>query len=135
MQQLGSMLDSHPAPAHSDGDIARACVQACYECSVICTTCADACLAEEDVAAMVTCIRLNLDCSDVCEVTGRLFARPSARDAESLRLQLEACVAICRACGDECASHAQHMEHCRICADACRHCADACDRMRAALAA
>lgn len=135
MMQLESMLDSHPAPAHSDGDIARACVEACYECSAICATCADACLAEPAVADQVTCIRLNLDCSDICEVTGRLFARPSQRDAQALALQLEACAAICRACGDECASHASHMEHCRICAETCRRCADACDRMRSALAA
>lgn len=135
MQQLQSMLDSHPSPAHSDGDIARACVEACYECAAICASCADACLAEDDVAGMVTCIRLNLDCSDICEVTGRLFARPSSRDAEALRLQLEACAAMCRACGDECASHAQHSEHCRICSESCRRCAQACDRMIAALAA
>jgi hypothetical protein len=135
MDQLGPMLASHPAPAHSDGDVALACIQACYECAAVCATCADACLAEDDVAALVTCIRLNLDCSDVCELTGRLFVRPSGRDAPALELQLEACAAMCRACGDECASHAQHMEHCRICAECCRRCADSCDRMRGALVA
>lgn len=135
MKQLAAMLASHPAPAHSDGDIARACVEACYECSAICSTCADACLSEQNVEKQVLCIRLNLDCADVCAVTGRLFARPSERDAPALALQLEACAAMCRACGDECARHASHMEHCRICAESCRRCADACDRMRAALVA
>ena len=28
--------------------------------------------------------------------------------------------------GDECSSHAQHMEHCRICAASCRACEAAC---------
>lgn len=135
MKQLESMLASHPAPAHSDGDVARACVEACYECSAICATCADACMSEDNVGKQVLCIRLNLDCADVCEVTGRLFARPSERDARALELQLEACAAFCRACGDECARHAPHMEHCRICAESCRRCADACDRMRGALVA
>lgn len=135
MKQLESMLDSHPAPAHSDGDIARACVEACFECAAICTSCADACLAEDDVKHMVMCIRLNLDCADVCNLTGTLFARPSARDAQALALQLETCAAMCRACGDECARHGSMMEHCRICAESCRRCADACDRMRAALVA
>ena len=135
MQQLRTMLESHPSPAHSDGDVARACIEACYECAAICATCADACLAEENAGELVMCIRLNLDCADICEVTGRLFARPSARDAEALRLQLEACAAMCRACGDECSNHAKHMEHCRICAESCRRCAQACDRMIAALAA
>jgi hypothetical protein len=135
MQQLDAMLASHPSPAHSDGDIARACVEACLECSAVCASCADACLAEDDVAKQVTCIRLNLDCADICAVTARLFARPSERDAQTLRHQLEACAAICRACGAECAQHAQHMEHCRICAETCRRCAEACDRMKGALAA
>lgn len=135
MNQLQSMLASHPAPASSDGDVAQECVEACYECAAICASCADACLAEEEVAQLVACIRLNLDCADVCELTGRLFARPSRRDAPSLGLQLDACAAICRACGDECERHARHMEHCRICAEACRRCAEACDRMRDALVA
>ncbi|WP_240619307.1 four-helix bundle copper-binding protein [Blastococcus sp. TF02-8] len=39
---------------------------------------------------------------------------------------LEACAAACKACGDECAQHAEMHEHCRICADACRRCEQAC---------
>jgi hypothetical protein len=37
--------------------------------------CADACLGEQDVQMLVCCIRLNLDCADVCATTGRLLAR------------------------------------------------------------
>jgi hypothetical protein len=33
---------------------------------------------------------------------------------------LEACVAICKSCGDECERHAKVHEHCRVCAIACR---------------
>ena len=135
MNRVKSMLASHPHPAASDRDAAFECVQACLECAATCSTCADACLAEDDVKSQVQCIRLNLDCADICELTARLFARPSERDAPALRHQLEACAAICRACGDECASHAAHMEHCRICAESCRRCADACDRMKSALVA
>lgn len=136
MNSLGSMLSSHPHPAASDGGVAQECVEACLECSAICTSCADACLAEDTVQKLVQCIRLNLDCADICAVTAALFARPAnRRDARALGLQLEACAAICRACGDECAQHAGHMEHCRICVDACRRCAEACDRMREALVA
>ncbi len=85
---------------------------------------------------MRQCIRVCLDCADVCETTGRLIARPSARDADTLRLQLEACAEACRVCGEECARHgAAGMEHCRVCAEACRACADACEAMAAALVA
>jgi hypothetical protein len=134
MDHLDRMLETHPHPAHSDGDIASACIRACFDCVEACTTCADACLAEDDVQSMVACIRLDLDCADICGVTGRLIARPSPRDADVLRLQLQACAAICRACGDECEKHGRHgMEHCRVCADACRACAEACDAMAGAL--
>jgi Beta-lactamase len=39
---------------------------------------------------------------------------------------LEACVATCKSCGDECARHAAHYEHCRVCEQACRRCEQAC---------
>jgi hypothetical protein len=38
---------------------------------------------------------------------------------------LEACVAICKSCGDECERHARHHEHCRVCEQACRQFLDA----------
>jgi hypothetical protein len=135
MHRIEPMLASHPHPAGSDRDAAVECVEACLECAAICDSCADACLAESDVQSQVACIRLNIDCADICAVTARLFARPSGRDAAALRAQLDACFAICRACGDECARHAAHMEHCRICAECCRRCAEACERMKAALVA
>ena len=133
MSRLQRMLETHPDPAGSNGDEARRCIEACAECTQTCTVCADACLGEADVAQMVTCIRLNLDCADVCHVTGTLMTRPSHRDAPALRAQLQACVEICRACADECGRHGAHMEHCRVCAESCRACAQACEAMMAAL--
>ncbi|HSL69519.1 MAG TPA: four-helix bundle copper-binding protein [Longimicrobiales bacterium] len=133
MTRLTRMMESHPHPAGSNGEQARRCIEACAECAQTCTVCADACLAERNVQKMVNCIRLNLDCADVCHVTGTLMTRPSHRDAPALRAQLEACLEICRACADECDHHAPQMEHCRICAEACRACADACEQMMGAL--
>ena len=43
--------------------------------------------------------------------------------------QLQACAQACRSCGDECSSHAEMHEHCRICADACRRCEQACTQL------
>jgi hypothetical protein len=43
-----------------------------------CTGCSDACLAEPDVAELVRCIRLCLDCSDLCAVTARIVTRQIA---------------------------------------------------------
>jgi hypothetical protein len=133
MSKLHRMLESHPEPAGSNGAEAQRCIEACAECAQTCTVCADACLSEDDVAGMVNCIRLNLDCAEVCRVTGTLMTRPSHRDAPALRAQLQACIEMCRACAAECAGHGEHMEHCRICAEACTACAEACEAMAAAL--
>lgn len=135
MDRLRDMFRTHPAPASDAGDEAFALVAAASECAAVCTTCADACLEEDDPASLRVCIRNNLDCADICATTARLIARPGPQDVGALRAQLEACATMCRACADECASHGSMMEHCRICAEVCRACADACDRMKAALEA
>ena len=132
MDRLEAVLRTHPHPASEAGDEALACIRASAECAAACTACADACLSEERVEDLVRCIRLNLDCADICEVTGRVIARPSRRDEPTLEAVLDACATICRACADECESHAE-MEHCEFCAEACRVCAEACEKMVAAL--
>jgi uncharacterized membrane protein len=86
----------------------------------------DADLGEQNVAEMVRCIRLCLDCADVCTTTAAVMSRPADYDADVARPLLEACVAICRNCGDECERHARMHEHCRVCAEACRRCEQAC---------
>ena len=125
------MFETHPLPADTDGSITAACVEACFDCVQVCSVCADACLLEDE--DMRKCVRLNLDCADVCDTTGRLLARASHTDAAMLRAQVEACRLACKACGDECAKHAEHMEHCAVCAEACRRCEQACERMAAAI--
>jgi hypothetical protein len=133
MTSLKRLLETHPHPAGSNGDAARDCILACSECAQACTICADACLSEQaHLAMLVGCIRLNLDCADVCRVTAQLLTRPSHRDAPALQAQLEACIQICKACADECSKHTS-MSHCRICADVCRDCAKACEAMASAL--
>jgi hypothetical protein len=127
------MFATHPNPASEAGDEAFAMVVATAECMLVCITCADACLEEPDPASLTDCIRMNLDCAEICATTGRLLARPGTQDVDTLEAQLEACMAACRACAEECESHAEMMEHCRICAEACRACAEACDTMIGAI--
>jgi hypothetical protein len=81
---------------------------------------------------MVRCIRLNLDCANICEATGKILSRQTAFEPAMAQAILQACVAACRLCGDECERHAQAMEHCQICAEACRRCEQACQRLLAA---
>jgi hypothetical protein len=92
-----------------------------------CTACADACLAEQSVTDLRRCIRLNLDCADVCEATGRTLSRLTALDRADSRKLVDACADVCRRCAEECDRHAaMGMEHCWVCAEACRRCEEAC---------
>lgn len=133
MNQLERMFDTHPAPASNAGERAFAAATSASECALVCTTCADACLSED--SDMAHCVRLNLDCADICGAMARMLARPGHQDRETLELALETCVRACRACAEECERHADRMEHCRLCAEICRRCADACKEMTTALVA
>ena len=135
MKSIEAMLASHPQPSALDRAALLECLKACHDCAATCTVCADACLSEDQVQMLRRCIRLNLDCADICATTASVLARQTQPDPAVLRAQLQACAAACRSCGDECASHAQHHEHCRVCAESCRRCADACDRLLRGVAA
>jgi hypothetical protein len=127
------MLDTYPRDFNVDAKVLAATIEALSDCAQACTACADDCLSEEHVQGLVKCIRLCLDCADVCTATLRVASRQTEYDANVTRPLVEACVATCRSCGDECASHAQMHEHCRICAEACRRCEQACRELLAAM--
>lgn len=130
MSQTTAILDAYPADLGGiDREALAACIDACVMCAQACTACADACLSEEMVAELGKCIRTDLDCADVCEVTGRVLSRHTGYDANVTRAVLQACAAACKACGDDCAQHADMHDHCKICADACRACEQACNTL------
>ena len=120
------MLEAHPWPAQIDRDVLVRCIDECSACEALCTACADASMAEEDVAEMRKCIRLCLDCADLCGTTRRLLTRQTDSIAATSRAQVSLCGELCAACAEECERHAQHHDHCRICAEECRRCEDAC---------
>lgn len=129
MKRLESILHAHPHPASSAGDEALACIYEAAQCALVCTACADACLAEPEAGSLTECIRLNLDSAETCELVARLLATAGRRDRQTLERALEACIRACEACAEECERHAAAMEHCRVCAEACRACAAACAAM------
>jgi len=87
-------------------------------------------LAHEDtVEELRKCIRLNLDCADICGTTGRLLTRQTEYDAPTSKAQLESCREACRTCAEECERHAEMHEHCRVCAEECRRCEAACTEL------
>ncbi len=133
MGQARQMLDTHPWPGDVDRDLLVQCIEECFSCSQTCTSCADACLSEDRVGHLRTCIRLNLDCADICATTGAVLTRQTGYDASTSKTQLQACRQACATCGDECARHAEMHEHCRVCAEACRRCETACEELLAAM--
>lgn len=134
MSTAEQMLSTHPRPSEVNRDLVADAVDALYACAQACSACADACLGESDPAALAKCIRLNLDCADQCVAAGRVLSRQTEVDVTVLRAVVEACAQACKACGDECARHADHHEHCRVCADACRRCEQACRKVVDAIA-
>jgi len=121
------MIRTHPHMRGQTNDALIRCIEECYSCAQTCTSCADACLGEENVKSFTQCIRLNLDCADVCNIAGRIATRLTGSDGELIRSVIDTCAAACRLCAEECEKHAGMHEHCRICAEACRRCMKACE--------
>jgi hypothetical protein len=126
MTTTRDMLDASPGAVPLGSAQVAAAIDACLNCVQSCTSCADADLAEPDVAEMRACIALCIDCADVCELVARVLSRPSRSDLVVVHRLLEACVRECTLCAEECARHAEHHRHCAICAETCRACQVAC---------
>ena len=126
MSYARQMLDTYPRTPSVDAGVLAGTVDALSDCAQACTADVAADLSEHNVTEMVRCIRLCLDCADICTATLGVLSRQAEYDASVTRPLLEACAAICRSCGDECERHARMHEHCRICGEACRRCEQAC---------
>jgi hypothetical protein len=128
MESTTAMLRTNPEKAFTGIDTLSECIQACLDCVQACTACADACCAVADEPALRRCIRLCMDCSDLCGTCARVLSRQQSTDVELVRRCVQALVAACRACADECASHKSH-SFCGVCMESCRHCESACRRV------
>ena len=126
MSYARRMLDTYPRTFNADAGLLADAIGALSNCVQACNSDNAADLGEQNVTEMVTCIRLCLDCADICAATAAVTSRQTDYDANVTRPLLEACAAICKNCGDECERHARMHEHCRVCAEACRRCEQAC---------
>ena len=132
MSYARQMLDTYARDLNVDAAVLAGTIDALNDCAQACTADIDADLSERNVADLVKCIRLCLTCTDVCVATVGVVSRPAENDTNVTVPLLEACVAICKSCGDECQHHARMHEHCRVCAEACRRCEAACRELLAA---
>lgn len=101
-------------------DIRSELIESLEKCVTACNHCAASCLDEENVKAMADCIKLDLDCADVCQMTLKLLVR----DNTSAITIVQFCSDICAECASECEKH-EH-DHCQQCAEACRNCEEKC---------
>jgi Domain of Unknown Function (DUF326) len=133
MSYAKQLLDTYRGTLNVDAGMLAATIDALNDCAQACTADADDDLSEQNLTEMVKCIRLCLDCADVCTATVGVTSRQTYYDPNVTKPLLEACVATCKACGEECERHAPHYEHCRVCAEACRRCERACRKLLDAL--
>lgn len=101
-------------------DVYSELIESLENCVAACNNCAVSCLNEENVHAMTECIKLDLDCADVCHMALKLLARDSNHAVSVVQL----CLSICGECAVECEKHDK--DHCQLCAQACRRCEDHC---------
>jgi hypothetical protein len=127
------LLDSYPRTFSLDASLLASTIDALNDCAQACTADADDDLGESDVAAMVKCIRLCLDCADICTTTAAVTSRRTDYDANVTRPLLEACIEACKTCAAECEHHALTHAHCRVCAEACRRGEQASEELLAVL--
>jgi hypothetical protein len=119
------MTKAHPQRPGPDRDRLVRSIDECVDWAATCTGCADSCLGEDDVQELVRCIRLNLDCADACAQLRAASspARSRAMLASSAQRSKPARRPVARGCD----RHAEHHDHCRVCAGACRRCEQACN--------
>lgn len=129
MSYASQLLDSYPRTFNIDAGILAATIDALTDCAQACTADADDDLSESNVAELVKCVRLCLDCADICATTAGVTSRQTEFDSSVSRPLLQACIASCKSCGDECGRHATMHAHCRVCEQACRRCEQACKKL------
>src|SRR5437762_6594679 len=112
MSSARQLLDTYPSTLNADAGALAATIDALSDCAQACAADADADLSEQNLTEMVRCIRLCLDCVDVCTATLGVVSRQRDYDPAVIKTLLQACAATCTSCGNECARHAPHYEHC-----------------------
>jgi hypothetical protein len=129
MSYAEQLLDTYEHTLDVDVGVLASTIEALGDCAQACSADADANLGEQNVAEMVRCIRLCLNCADICTASAVVLSRAAEAETGVIEPLFVACAAICKSCGDECARHAQMHPHCRVCEGACRRGERACKQL------
>src|SRR5438067_11650905 len=97
---IRKMIALHPDVAgHVNQPLGDAIHRLMY-CAKMCRSCADASLAED--MDMTQCIRLCLDCADICDATAHVALRQTGNNAQTVRELPELCARMCDECAPAC---------------------------------
>src|SRR5215472_18814848 len=66
MSYASQLLDTYPRTFNVDARVLAATIDALNDCAQACTADSDDDLSEPNVADLIKCIRLCLDCADIC---------------------------------------------------------------------
>jgi hypothetical protein len=66
----------------------------------------------------------------MCNTMMRSMMRMQGMTPAVMMSMLDACIAMCQMCMDECMAHADDSDVCRMCAQACQACMNACMAVR-----
>ncbi len=108
-----------------DMSVMQECIEACSACEQACTMCASSMMGD-DVA---TCASMCMNTADTCNTMMRMIMRPDGMHMESMVAMMQATMTMSNACAEECMTHADMHDDCRMCAEVCRQCAMACQKM------
>ncbi|MGH3795283.1 MAG: four-helix bundle copper-binding protein [Pseudonocardiaceae bacterium] len=129
MLETRELFDSITIDADIDVEHWSNTITALGNCQDAVTACAGAMLMlGED---MTSGVLRDLDCADIVQATSRVLTRAAGMDRNLLSAQLEACLLACERSHEFCSAHAEHLAHCRICAESTTACADACRELLA----
>lgn len=121
MGAMRSNMTSMPDMAAMDMSVLQACMDACAACEQACTVCS---------TQLMDCAPACMNCADMCNTMMRSMMRMQGMTPASMMAMLDACIAMCQNCMDDCMKHADHSEVCRMCAQTCKDCMDACTAVK-----
>ncbi|MBS0024145.1 hypothetical protein KE274_08465 [Microbacterium paraoxydans] len=121
MGAMSKSMESMPDMAMMDMAVLQACMDACAACEQACTVCS---------TQLMDCAPACMNCADMCHTMMRSMLRMQGMTPATMMAMLDACIAMCQLCMDECMRHADHSDVCRLCAQACQACMNACMAVR-----
>ena len=124
MQPMPDSMLYLPGTGRLDVAVVQNCMEACSANEQACTMCA---------AHGLDCTAACMNCADMSSTMMRTLMRMSSMTPAVMIAMLDACLAMCQLCLDECAPHADADDVCRMCAQSTQVCMDACGALKAVI--